>query len=165
MKLSQIVFPVYKLRDLPPSTEDQVLFYLYRDTIKVIDDTSVEGDSLAKRRLKIDPKSLYKLKYAIFFIGDLIKQAGPNQYFIDSSGKYFNLTKNSRRPLTYKRIIEVVKNVGSTSIKVEGMDHYYTSLFPPLEDQKYAALLNIAPNSYVLYGYADQRYKNTYRKV
>lgn len=171
MKLSDISFPVYKLAKQKPNELDGVLFYLksaiHNNTkcqvSQVIDDKNVLGDTLARRRLQIEKP--YKLKCAIFFVGDLLKEAVKHQWFIDSQGTIFTLEKTKRIPLVYKKITNIIRDVGVAIIEVEDLPGRHMCLFPPMEDQKYAAFLRPTSRSYILYGFADKKYEDTYRKI
>jgi hypothetical protein len=167
MKLLEIAFPVYKLDRVKPNDEEGVTFYLKRDKLLVIDDKSVDGNSLARRRLKMHMEgvSLYKLKYAIFYIADLVKLGVPNQYFIDSSGKVFNYTKTKRVPLVFREITNVIRGAAFCIIEAKGIQGRHKALYAPVAEQKYAGFLQITPKSHVLYGYYTEQLKDTVRKI
>lgn len=171
MKLSEIVFPVYKLAKQKPNEEEGVLFYLksavYNEircqVAQVIDDKNIPEDTLSRRRLRIEKP--FKLKCAIFFVGDLLKEAVKHQWFIDSQGAIFTLNKTTRVPLVYKKITNIIRDVGVAIIEVEDLPGRHMCLFPPMEGQTYAAFLRPTSRSYILYGFADKQYKDTFRKI
>ncbi len=176
MKLSTISFPVYKLEERPPSQDGGVLFYArqYKDgrvELKVIDDTTLAGETFSKRRIQLlhmtleGKIKLQKINTCIYFVGDLIKISKPNLWFIDSNGKPFTYTKSRLVPLVYKRINKIIPIVGGVLIEVEGILTRFKALFAPLDIHKYAALLKISPRSYILYGYSDTMQPDTVRKI
>jgi hypothetical protein len=169
MKLSEIAWPVYKL-GTKPNELDGVLCYLkiYKDkeVLKVIDDKNLPAKSLAGRRLKlhIDGFNLHPLRLALYFLSDLIKVAKPNLWFIDAHGKIFQYVKKTFCKLTFKKITKVIPSVGCSLIEVEGMQARFMALFKPTIEQKYAGLLKIQ-GSYILYGFYEEKYDDTTRKV
>ncbi len=83
--LQNIVYPIYKL-PAKPLVDEGVTFYYgetevegepNRQHLKILDDKNIDGDSLASRRLKLlaSATPLFRLSKAIFFLGDLIKEA------------------------------------------------------------------------------------------
>lgn len=168
MQLKEIVWPVYSLKGHPPIIEEGVSFYTTKDLkgIEIIDDKSISGDTLAKRRLLLYSQGvkLFIPRYALFFIADLIKFSIGNTWFIDAGGKIFQYKKHKMVPLVFKKITNTIKDIGATIIEVEDIPARFKSLYPPTIEQKYAGLLKIN-NAYVLYGFFKERYKNTVRKI
>lgn len=174
--LSKISFPVYKIGINKPTVEDGVTFFIYgKDTkysdaeymIEVVDDTNVPGTNLATRRLHLisNNTKLFKLKIAIFFLGDLIKLAKSNLWFIDSKGFLFQYKKSIKVPLVFSKIKNIIPiNTGGSIIEVEGIATRFKTLLAPNDDQRYAAILHWN-NAYILYGLYDQKYKNTHRYI
>ena len=181
MQLNEITFPVYKLGLTKPHSQDGVLFYFQEGTreteegpaedfrIKVLDDTNLPGDSLARRRLVIRANGdiPYKLNRAIFFLGDFIKISVPSMWFIDSVGKIFQYTKSTRAKLTYRKVTTVIHiNTGGAIIEVEGLNIRMKSLFmPTLNRENLHAGVLLMGMSPILYGYYDQKYPDSWRLV
>lgn len=171
MLLTEICWPVYSLGTRCPTKEGGVVFFskvLKNDkvSLEIIDDINIPGASLASRRLKLlsEGITLYKIKYALFFIADLVKIANPKQWFIDSNGRIFQYKKDRRAKLFFKKITNITKGIGSTVIEVEGHSARYSCLYPPEPEQKYAGLL-FFNGMYILYGFYNQQHKTTYRKI
>lgn len=176
MKLSEINYPVYRLRNDPPIQSDGFVFYasekhtedesggIVTDTkLLMVDDRQIEGDSLAARRLRI-PAKLFPLRQAIFFLGDLIKLATPNTWFIDSLGKVFVYEKNTRAQLKCHKISMIATiPSGGAIIGVEGIDSRFKTLHTP-ENVYYAGILHMG-KSLVLYGLYSEPFKQTWRMV
>lgn len=168
MQLKEIVFPVYKLGN-KPEQDNGIIYYTKANKdgelyLQIVDDKSIEGSTLARRRLLIENK-LFKLKLAIFFIGDLLKIVKPNMWFIDSMGKLFNYTKSRSVPLVCCEILEVHRVLGATVLELKGIPGRHMCLYPPTELQKYAGVLKLGAHTYILYGLYEQRFKETKRKV
>lgn len=170
MKITEISWPVYKLKDTRPQEEDGVIFYFHSSSEKnilyIIDDKSIPGDTLALRRLQLKAKEapLFKIKYSLFFLADLIKLAKKGTWFIDSTGKVFQYTKTVRAALSFHKISNVIRDIGCTLIEVEGSIIRHKSLFPPSNTQKYAGILTMG-RIQILYGFYEEKQKTTYRKV
>lgn len=168
MKLNELNWPVYKLGNTRPQTEDGVLFYHHITTkgqvIEIVDDSTIEGKSLSTRRMKLAMQNvkLFKIKIALFFISDLIKLAKPGIWFIDSSGKVFQYTKTRFVPLVFKKIANVIRDIGCYLIEVEGIR--YKVLYPPTEEQKYAGFL-VMGKALIVYGVYEKLHTTTYRKI
>lgn len=176
MKLEDISFPVYKLGKNKPITEEGVTFYLSSyekedGTIiyfpSIIDDKNIPGATLGIRRMKLLEKreKLFKLKFAAFFLGDVLKLTTGNTWFIDCLGTLFEYKKTKRVPLIFKKIVSVEKiPTGGALIRVEGIPHKFKALFSPMLEQKYAGILCVS-GGYILYGFYDTLYDKTYRMI
>ena len=168
---------MYKLRNEKPQFEDGVVFYGYESYIeetdkiiskvRIIDDRNLSGSTLAKRRLMLKSMKvpLCRVKYAIFFLGDFIKLAQPSAWFIDSLGKVFNYKKQTRAKLKCYKIAKQfnIRN-GGTIIEAEGISSRFKSLFPPSRTEKYVGILKLGM-TYILYGYYEQPFDETWRLV
>lgn len=136
--------------------------------ILILDDKNLAGETLSQRRLLLatDPKvELFKLTYAVFFLGDLIKLATSSMWFIDSLGKLFKYKKTTRAILKMHRL----KNVhpitgGGAVVEVYGITTRFKSLYPPDKDTSYVGLLHFG-KSLVLYGFYNKLYDDTWRNV
>ena len=107
MRLEKIVWPVFRLGEKEPQRDDGVIYYAteYSDldtsehtaTFRVVDDKSVAGDTLSRRRLRlaVDNVPLFPIRQALYFLGDLLKVAKPTTWFIDSQGQLFQHQKNA----------------------------------------------------------------------
>lgn len=170
MKLSEIVWPVYSLGKNSPSKEGEVLYFSKETknglSLEIIDDKSIKGNTLAERRLKllVNGVPLFKIKYALFFIADLVKIATPHTWFIDSSGRIFQYKKKHTATLTFRKITRVIRDIGCSLIEVQGHPARFTCLYPPTPEQKYAGLLKMN-GIYILYGFYEHQHKDTYRKI
>lgn len=144
-------------------TEDETGGIITDTKLLMVDDTQIEGDSLAARRLRI-PAKLFPLRQAIFFLGDLIKVATPNTWFIDSLGKLFVYEKNTRAELKCHKVLSVMRiPSGGAIIEVEGINSRFKTLHTP-ENSQYAGILHMG-KSLVLYGMYIDPFKQTWRMV
>lgn len=181
MNLSELVYPIYRLREQEPQRHNGVLFYFYekvRETfegiedyyeLKVIDDTNMKGDSLATRRLQIrnNGDTPYRLNRAIFFLGDFIKMATPKMWFIDSSGRIFKYSKQTRAKLSYRKVTKLIPiKTGGAIIEVEGLSSRMKALFVPRipKNDLHAGVLFMGMSP-ILYGFYDQKHKDSWRMV
>lgn len=170
MNLQEINWPVYKLGTSMPSEKDGILFYMYGTkkgtTFKIVDDRNLQAESLAGRRLKLlaDKVDLFKLKYAFFFLGDFIKVAKANVWFIDALGRIFKYTKSKAVPLICRKITKIIPSVACTIIEVEGIPSRFKVLFSPTIEEKYVGLLQLG-KAYIVYGLYSQPFDRTVRRI
>jgi hypothetical protein len=177
MNLAEISFPVFKLKDTKPLVEDGLVYYKNEsynlDTaeeivkIKVIDDQNLPQPTLGRRRLQLTEHKvkLHKIKTAVYFLGDLIKLAKANTWWIDNTGKLFQYKKSARAKLQCKKISKIfpLKGLGVV-IELEGSHTRYKTIFRPKPEEVYAGVLESGKTS-VLYGFYTQPFKTTWRKM
>jgi hypothetical protein len=178
--LAEIAYPVFKLGVDKPTISDGLVYYYYENIeeddegelieqtqYRLVDDKNLPFNSLAMRRLaaKQNGAKLFKIKIAIFFLGDLIKIAKPNMWFIDSKGKLFNYEKRTRALLKFYKIrLNIPISTGGSILEVEGITTRFKILFSPDKDKKYAGILHLG-KSLILYGVYNEQYDDTWRKV
>lgn len=174
MKLSEINFPVFQIsKQTTYSKIDNALVVILYDReteeelYKYIDDKSVLGDTLGKRRLKLklNGKLLYPLKDAIYFLGDLIKLAKVSPTFIDNSGKIFTYKKVNTVKLKMVSIKEIIDiPTGGSILSIVGIPQRFKTLATVPKTKKYAGVL-VSSSGYILYGVYDTLKKDTWRKI
>lgn len=174
--LSQISYPVFLLGNEKPTIIDGVVLYAHqyllednteKMTVRIVDDRSLSGKTLAKRRLDLLSQGvpLKRISKAIFFLGDLIKLAKPTMWFMDSNGEVFRYTKHKRVKLIHRKIVgKHIIPSGGAIIEVEGIATRFKMLFAPRNNEQYAGILEIWP-SYVLYGVYENKQKDSWRMV
>lgn len=180
INLSEIAYPVFKLGVDKPVTDNGLVYYHYenieedqdgelteRTEYRLVDDRNIPFNSLAMRRLaaKQNNAKMFRIKTAIFFLGDLVKIAKPNTWFIDSNGRLFKYQKTTRALLKFYKIkLNIAISSGGSIIEVEGIATRFKSLFSPDRDKKYAGVLHNG-KSLILYGFYTEKYTDTWRKV
>lgn len=178
MDLSSISWPVFRLGEHKPHVLDGVTFYskeyvdletgVTRHGLRVVDDLSVPGATLGQRRMKLmcdDETSLFKIKFAIYFLQDLIKVAKQTTWFIDSSGHIFQYRKSTRAKLTFHKLKKIIPIEGMGCIvEVSGIPQRFKCMFKPSSDHNYAGILRWGLG-YLLYGFYETEHKPTYRLV
>ena len=182
MNLSEISYPVYKLRDSEPLRHDNLRFYLFENyvddeegnlvqcnEVRIVDDLSIEASSLGLRRLilKSEGYILLKLNRAIFFLGDLIKISTKHTWFIDNNGKVFKYEKRDRAKLTFHRVTKVIPiRTGGVIVEADGVQGRMKALFAPTiaKDFLHVGILHMGM-SRILYGFYSEKHKDTWRKV
>lgn len=175
--MSQVSFPVFRLNSKKPLESNGVLYYsnsyINQDTgkietfIKIIDNRNEPGDTLAARRLKMleQQAPMYPLRTSIYYLGDFIKLAKSNYWFIDSSGKIFTYKKTISAKLVFKRILQVLPSKATGSIiEVDGIAERFKTLFIPDKHLKYAGILQYKHVN-ILYGIYDKQYTATRRMI
>jgi hypothetical protein len=176
MELNSISWPVYRLRNEKPSERDGIHYYAYENyneegertvALRIVDDKTIDNPKLSLRRLAIKSAGLklFRLTKAIFFLGDLIKLATAQMWFIDSAGKIFQYTKSTRCKLKFHKITKVIRvETGGAIIEVQGVNARFKSLYYPESDKLYAGILHYGMSP-ILYGYYDQKYDDTWRMI
>ena len=152
------------------------LFYAYsehekdgtvKDIVQVIDDKSVEGSSLAMRRLRLKDSgtTLAKLKHAVFFIADMVKLSKNGTWFIDSEGTLFEYKKSKRVPLVFRPISQIIPmKHGGALVEVKGLSTRFKTLHAPTGLEKYAGLLLVG-TAHILYGLYKDKLEDTVRMI
>lgn len=177
MKLEDISWPVFKIGTNKPVIENNIVFYIteyyIKDTativksIRIIDDKNLDGATLGLRRLELFKRKqkLYRIKIALYFIGDLIKLATPNTWFIDNAGNCFQYKKTKKVKLLcfkIKQVLPAENSLGSV-LELENHVHRYRCLFSP-KTEKYVGLLSV-DRGFILYALYNEPFKTTYRLI
>lgn len=178
MNLAEIVWPVFRLGEHRPLTENGIVFYSkeYVDTetgtarigLRVVDDKTIDKPTLGLRRLelrKAKDKNMFVIKRAIYFLADLIKLAKQTTWFIDNHGHLFQYKKITRAKLICRRITKVLpaRELGCI-IQVEGLDTRFKLLRHPNNGEQYAGILQWGLG-YILYGLYLDPFKTTHRLI
>jgi hypothetical protein len=121
------------------------------------------------RRLKMKSLGvpLFKLSKAIFFLGDLIKISKPNMYFIDANGRLFTYKKETRAKLKYYKVSKVLDiPTGGVIVETEELSSRFKALFAPTIPLQnlYVGVLQVGM-SHILYGFYEEKHKDTWRLV
>jgi hypothetical protein len=182
MNLSEINYPVFKLRDSEPLKHGTLKYYLFENyvdnedgeivsnnQIRLVDDLAIEHESLGMRRLilKNEGYDLLKLNRAIYFLGDLIKIADTKTWFIDNSGKVFNYRKDTRTKLSFHKVTKLLRiPTGGVIVEAHGVPQRMKALFAPIipRDQLHVGVLHLGMSK-ILYGFYSEKHTDTWRKV
>lgn len=176
ISLTEIVYPVFKIGTERPLFEEGVVLYIYYfrhddgtyDTkYSIIDDRTLAGDTLAKRRIYLVKTGvkIKKLSRAVFFLGDLIKVAKASTWMIDSAGNVFQYKKTKSVKLVYKPIKQVIPiKSGGAIIEVQGIASRFKCLYKPSNNVKYAGVIEYGM-SYILYDLSTEQFDPTRRMI
>ena len=177
--LADVAYPVYRLRKEKPIVENNRTFYkdefLNLDTeeltnrILVVDDTNIEGARLGIRRIKLAKDKSIKLFHiasAIYTLSDVIKLSASGYWFIDTNGKLFYYKRSTKAILICAKIgalLPVENGVGCVVI-VQGIHIRFKVMYRPPPYSAYVGLLKFA-GGYLLYGFYEKPFKETWRKI
>lgn len=176
INLTELVFPVFLIGNEEPTINDKVSFYYSitedidgnRTTkYSIIDDKNIDKDTLALRRIELIKSGVKvrRLKYAIFFLGDLIKIAKQTTWFIDSLGKIFNFRKTRKVRLIFDKIKKIIPvRTGGAIIEATTIPGRYKCLYSPGPEYLFVGFLKI-DMSYILYGFYKTKQKPTFRMI
>ena len=175
--MTEVSFPVFRLTNKKPEREDNVLYYrnsyINQDTnvistnVKIVDSKDEPGETLAHRRLQLQQQKvpLYPLRTAVYFLGDFIKLAKSNYWFIDSNGKIFTYKKTTSVKLRFRKIKKIIPSASTGSIlEIEGIAERFKTLFRVSEFYRYAGILEYRGIS-ILYGVYETKYNDTRRMI
>jgi len=157
--INKIKFPVY---ELPNGNWERLDGLLFLDG-QVVDDINQRGDTLGQRRLQTPHKNLMPLKNQIDTFRGILKSN--HKYFIDTNGFAFIYEKTEFCKLKYYRIRDVVPRGTCSLLKLEGLKNSFTIPRPPPIDVLYAGVIHWNGLPWVLYDYAEEKQRNTRRKV
>ena len=177
MNLEKIVWPVFRLSEKEPQRDNGVIYYAteYTDldtseatsVLRIVDDTNIDKPTLSRRRLAllVQGVNLFSIRQAIYFLGDLLKQAKSTTWFIDSSGTLFQYAKTRRARVIVRRITKVLPTEGlGAVIELEGIAHRFKTTFKPTADAQYAAVLQ-SGLSYIFYGIYTDKPNESWRMI
>jgi hypothetical protein len=164
--LKNVKFPVFPLtnNNIFYNEKNKLICEMESGEKKIVDDKSLEGDSLGLRRLKIPKESLYNLRRACFDIGNFLLYTKLYRNFVDSNGILFSYKKSTFVPLYYRKILKYVPYKGGTMLLIERLHcpiWYYRAIDL---DKPYAALLYIN-RGFVILGLTDTPSERTKFKV
>lgn len=177
MKLTEIVWPVFRLGENKPEFEGTLVYYHSeyideevgkRVNVRIVDDKSLPAETIGLRRLQLmqDKKTkMFPIPTAIYFLADMLKLAKASTWFVDNSGRVFQYKKVTRAKLTTKKIKQVLPAQGiGCVLEVEGVAARFKCLQRPNAYQEYAVLLQNGM-SYMLYGLSETPRANSWRMV
>ncbi len=164
MKLIEIDFPVFCIKDYDRIFEEGKITYIEKDEIiKMVDNKYLLGNTLGERRLRIEKDQRYPLKYCLLNYYQLLKSGC--KVFIDNSGKVIKYKKYFRAKLTYHRIRE------HKQVEDVGYIIYLEDIGIPLEVpasvynyQNYVGLLHYN-RGYLVYEFSDTKKSTTWRMI
>lgn len=175
--LKDIAWPVFRLKELKPEKEDGRIFYRsefldhddvgIRTNIRIVDDKNVSGKNLGMRRLRlaVDEVPLFPIHRAIYFLGDLLKQAKPTTWFVDSNGSLFQFTKSSRAKLTCHKIKNLFPTDGiGVVVEVQGISSRFKTIYRPSPLEIYAGILTVGM-THIFYGFYEEPFPQSWRRV
>jgi hypothetical protein len=130
---------------------------------KLLDDKNMPGDSLGLRRMLTPHKEQYHLRNMITTANGLMKQK--TKYFIDNGGNPFIYEKTEFAQLKYLKIKKVEPKIKACLLWVHGCSFPFTIPRPPETGFMWAGILHIKNNPWLLYEYAEEKLKDTRRKI
>ena len=157
--LKNVEYPAYKIDADNIELCDGLLFL----DGQIVDDRNMPGKTLGLRRLQSPMKGLYELKKAVIDPVSMIRN--PAGSYIDSLGRIFTYTKTRAVPLKYSIIRKVDKKETYSLVWVKGINFPYTVKRPPVPGNTWAGILYVDGHPWLLYSYATEKQKDTWRKI
>lgn len=157
--LKNIEYPAFKIDADNIELCDGLLFL---DT-QIVDDRNMPGKTLGLRRLQSPMKSLYELRKAVIDPVSMIRN--PSGSYIDSLGRIFSYVKTKAVSLKYSLIDKVDKKDTYSLVWVRGVNFPFNVKRPPKLDNRWAGILYMEGHPWLLYSYAAEKQKDSWRKV
>jgi hypothetical protein len=161
----QIKFPVFRVKkylklEKNPLGRTYITGYGGR---KILDDTSLPGDTLGERRLRIKKEDRYKLGERVDKLRQLVKYPG-GTIFVDNNGKLFQYRKGHKRfKVESRKILKKEVTDYGTIMTVEGVPHPEIIANRYLGDIVFYASVMFTDKGPFIYDYTEKRHA-TYRK-
>ena len=129
----------------------------------LVDDINQTGETLGLRRLQTPFKDLMPLRRSLINHVGIIKQT--KKTFIDSRGMPFIYEKTQFCKLKYYKISRVEHREVASLLWVHKVTIPFTIPRPPYEGRSWAGILHIEDAPWMLYEYAEEKLKDTRRRV
>lgn len=174
MNIKNIRWPIYAIGSNHITYEDMNVTYVEHSGIKsILDNKNLAGDTIGKRRLRIDKERLYHTKRTLFMFAELIEYTRTktldDRKFVDSNGIIFNYTKKDNKKLIWRKVKSVESFNNYVILKVTGLvDSFelplnYWKQFKK-EEEIYLGLINF-DKYYSIYDIDIEVRKDTWRKI
>ena len=158
--IKNIVFPVFKLQEATWYKQDGVLF---NGDGKVLDDKNMTGETLGIRRLQCGRKDLYRLRRAYPDFASMLQSKAT--CFIDNNGVPFIYLKTINSPLVYHKVSKIELKETCTVVRLTNIPYAFKLPRPPYGDAAWARILYYKGAPWILYDFAAQRGKDSYKRV
>lgn len=164
MELSEIEFPVYGITNTYRKiwSDLNVLYIETNYGIFILDNKNIPGNTLGKRRIKLNAENKYKFRKTYYNIEQFLHSKYTK--FIDNTGKLFSWKKSKYVPLTYHKIKKVVEYDGQCIIYPEGINFTQKVNCRRAYFTNYIGVLH-TDMGYILYEYTDKKKLDTIRKI
>lgn len=164
MHLFDISFPIFSItEDYKRIWEDMNVLYIETYSgVYILDNKNIEGDTLGKRRIKLNADNKYMPRRIYNTLAQMIRSN--KKHFIDNTGTIFKYKKTEFVPLKYHKIKSINRYEGECLVEVK--DIY----FPQKLNCRLAHSINYlgvlhTKFGYILYSFEEEFKKDTRRKI
>ena len=121
--LADITFPLYGItpRYKRIWEEYNILYIETQSGIYMLDNKNLDGDTVGKRRLKINSFDKYMPRVVLLTVAQLIHSE--YKTFMDSTGTTFKYVKNKVVPLKYYNVKKITKLEEGCAVSLKGIDY------------------------------------------
>ena len=163
MKIKDIRWPIYGIGHHLSLKETNKVLYLeiHHDEFLIVDNKNLYGDTLGKRRLRLEPEDRYVLRKIHYSMYDVFNSK--YDCFIDSNGIVVQFQKKHRRKLFYRKVVGTKFYDSGLLCKCEGIFKPIDIPFIPKITPKYLGLL-VIDGDYHLYDLSQDKNKDSWRK-
>lgn len=164
LNLFDIEFPIYSItKTYKRIWEDMNVLYIetpYR--IYILDNKNIEGDTVGKRRIKLNNSELYRPRKVYYNIEQFLHSK--DNIYMDSLGRVFRYKKTKSVPLKYHKIKDINRlDTGECILTLD-------IIFPQKVNCRiaysiqYVGVLHTS-YGYILYSFEEDYKKDTRRKI
>lgn len=167
LNLFDIQFPIYSITRTYKRiwVEMNVTYIETESGIYLLDNKNVQGDSLGKRRLRIqnDMYKLYKPRKVLHNISQLVNSK--EAIFIDTTGVVFKYKKTEMVPLKYHKVTSITEaEDGECILEVPKLNYSYKTACRYAYGINFIGLLH-TKYGYIPYEFCEERKIDTRRKI
>lgn len=158
--IKSIQFPVYALPSSDWYRQDGVLFM---NDGKVLDDTNMPGSTLGIRRIQCGRKDLQTIRRAYTDFPSML--SSKKKIFIDSAGIPFIYSRTLNSPLIHHKVKRIELKEDCSIVWLNLVPSPFTIPRPPYGDANWARVLYFKGAPWLIYDFASERGKDSYKRV
>lgn len=143
-------------------TEDNITKIETASGVYVLDNKNIQGDTLGKRRLRINNSKLYIPRGVVHSIGQLIRSK--YKTYIDNTGEVFKYIKHTTVPLKYHKVDRIIETEHGCVLHFKDIHNPIILSCRNAHGIEYVGLLH-TNIGYILYEYSETIKANTWRKI
>lgn len=164
MHLFDIQFPIFSIaKSYKRVWEDMNVLYVETISGKyIIDNKNIDGDTLGKRRIKMNATTKYRPRKVIYNIHQLIHSK--DKFFVDNTGTFFKYEKTEFVPLKYHKVKDTTRLEDGCIISIEDIYFPQKVNCRLAFSTEYLGVLH-TKMGYILYSYNTEKLKDTRRKI
>lgn len=165
LSLFDIEFPIYTITKSYKNIweEGNILYIETPYGISILDNKNMDGNTVGKRRIKINNSRLYRPRKVYYNISQMIHSK--DSTFMDTHGKVFKYKKTEMVPLKYHKVGSITRaQDGECVLEVPKINFSYKTTCRNAYTIEYVGLLH-TKFGYIVYDFTDIKKPDTRRKI